>query len=124
MTDAFGLVLTSWVDSRTFVRSMGTMSYDKISGPTRKALQVRDKGCRWPGCDRPAAWTAGHHFVHWSRGGPTDLSNLVLLCHRHHWMVREGGWQIVRVDGGELRAIPPTLDFYQRLAHGTATSTA
>jgi hypothetical protein len=96
----------------------------KIPGPTRKALNVRDKGCRWPGCDRPATWTAGHHFVHWSKGGPTDLSNLVLLCHRHHWMVHEGGWQIVQVDGGPLRAIPPTLDFYQRLARGPCTATA
>ena len=96
----------------------------KIPGSTRKALNVRDKGCRWPGCDRPATWTAGHHFVHWTKGGPTDLSNLVLLCHRHHWMVHEGGWQIVQVDGGRLRAIPPTLDFYQRLARGPSTATA
>ena len=96
----------------------------KIPGSTRKALNVRDKGCRWPGCDRPATWTTGHHFVHWTKGGPTDLSNLVLLCHRHHWMVHEGGWQIVQVDGGRLRAIPPTLDFYQRLARGPSTATA
>jgi len=96
----------------------------KIPGPTRKALEIRDRGCRWPGCDRPASWTAGHHLVHWTRGGPTDLPNLALLCRRHHWMVHEGGWQIVRVDGGQFRAVAPTLDFYQRLANGTATSTA
>lgn len=96
----------------------------QIPAATRRALNVRDKSCRWPGCDRPAAWTAGHHFVHWTKGGPTDLSNLVLLCHRHHWMVHEGGWQIVRVDGEQLRAIPPTLDFYQRLARGPSTVTA
>jgi uncharacterized protein DUF222/HNH endonuclease len=96
----------------------------KIPGATRKALNVRDKSCRWPGCDRPPSWTAGHHFVHWTKGGPTDLSNLVLLCHRHHWMVHEGGWQIVQVDGDRFRAIPPTLDFYQRLARGPSTATA
>ena len=96
----------------------------KIPGATRTALNVRDGGCRWPGCDRPASWTAGHHFVHWSRGGATDLSNLVLLCHRHHWMVHEGGWQIVRVDGDQFRAVPPTLDFYQRLARGPSNNTA
>jgi uncharacterized protein DUF222/HNH endonuclease len=78
-----------------------------ISGPTRKALNARDRGCRWPGCDRPATFTAGHHLVHWIRGGPTDMSNLVLLCHRHHWMVHEGCWQLVRVDGDRLLAIPP-----------------
>src|SRR6267378_2033164 len=66
----------------------------RIRGSTRRALNVRDKGCRWPGCDRPASYTSGHHLKHWIRGGPTDLPNLVLLCHRHHWMVHEGGWQI------------------------------
>jgi HNH endonuclease len=40
---------------------------------------VRDQGCVWPGCDRPASFTSGHHLAHWIHGGPTDLSNLVLL---------------------------------------------
>ena len=78
-----------------------------ISGPQRKALAVRDRGCIWPGCDRPATWTSGHHLAHWIRGGPTDLPNLVLLCYRHHWMVHEGGWQIVRCDDGRILTIPP-----------------
>ncbi len=86
-----------------------------ISPSTRRALKARDRGCVWPGCDRPAAWTSGHHLVHWAHGGPTDLPNLVLLCHRHHWMVHEGGWQVARVDG-QVRTIPPTLDYYQRFA--------
>jgi HNH endonuclease/Domain of unknown function (DUF222) len=79
-----------------------------VHGATRRALNVRDKGCRWPGCDRPASWTAAHHIVHWVRGGRTDLDNLVLLCHRHHWMVHEAGFQLVRVDnGGDILTIPP-----------------
>lgn len=86
-----------------------------ISPATRRALKARDRGCIWPGCDRPAAWTSGHHLVHWAHGGPTDLPNLVLLCHRHHWMVHEGGWQIARVDG-QVQTIPPTLDYYHRFA--------
>jgi len=83
----------------------------KISGPTYKALRVRDQGCVWPGCDRPATWTSGHHLVHWIRGGPTNLPNLALLCYRHHWMVHEGAWQIVRTDDGEILTIPPTMAF-------------
>ena len=79
-----------------------------ISGPQRKALAVRDRGCVWPGCDRPATWTSGHHLVHWIRNGPTDMPNLCLLCYRHHWMVHEGDWQIVRSDDGEILTIPPT----------------
>ena len=81
-----------------------------ISGPMRKALKTRDKGCGWPGCDRLATWTSGHHIVFWTRGGPTELSNLVLLCYRHHWMVHEGAWQLVRADDGRMLAIPPTID--------------
>ena len=86
-----------------------------ISPATRRALKARDRGCIWPGCDRPASWTSGHHLVHWAKGGPTDLPNLVLLCHRHHWMVHEGGWQIARVDG-RVQTIPPTLDYFHRFA--------
>ena len=83
-----------------------------VSPAQRRALDVRDKGCRWPGCDRRASWTAGHHLVHWIRGGGTDLPNLVLLCYRHHWMVHEGRWQVVKDDGGRLLAIPPTPDLF------------
>lgn len=86
-----------------------------ISPSTRRALKARDRGCVWPGCDRPATWTSGHHLVHWAKGGPTDLPNLVLLCHRHHWLVHEGGWQVARVDG-HVRTIPPTLDYYRRFS--------
>jgi len=80
----------------------------KIPPAMRRALRVRDRGCRWPGCDRPASWTSGHHLKHWVRCGRTDLANLVLLCHRHHWMVHEGQWQLVKTDAGEYLAIPPT----------------
>jgi len=82
-----------------------------ISGPQRKALKVRDCGCTWPGCDRPVSMTEGHHLVHWIHNGPGDLPNLTLLCYRHHWMVHEGGWQIVRTDDGRLLTIPPPTGF-------------
>src|SRR6266851_10128317 len=88
-----------------------------ISGPQRKALVVRDQGCVWPGCDRPAGFASGHHLAHWIHGGPTDLHNLVLVCYRHHWMVHEGQWQIVRGDDGRMLTIPPVTE-YQRLARG------
>jgi predicted restriction endonuclease len=55
--------------------------------------------------------------VHWIHGGSTDLDNLILLCHRHHWMVHEGGWQLVRSDDDRMLAIPPATEF-QRLARG------
>src|SRR5438445_222324 len=88
-----------------------------VSGPARRALNARDGHCRWPGCDRPAKWSAAHHVVHWIHGGSTDLDNLILLCHRHHWLVHEGGWQIVRSYDGRMLTIPPVTEF-KRLARG------
>jgi len=58
--------------------------------------------------------TAAHHIKHWAQGGRTDLSNLLLLCHRHHWMVHEGGWQLVRSEGDALLTIPPRMDLNHR----------
>ena len=77
------------------------------SGPTRRALHARHEGCEWPGCDRPSSWTAAHHIKHWAHGGPTDLDNLVLLCHRHHWLVHEGGWQLIRAEDGHMKSVAP-----------------
>jgi hypothetical protein len=61
----------------------------------RRALRARDSGCRFPGCEHRRFLDA-HHLHHWARGGPTTLSNLVLLCRRHHRLVHEGGWQLDR----------------------------
>ena len=82
----------------------------------RRALTTRDQGCRFTGCDRPPAWTDAHHVQHWIHGGPTSLSNLVLLCRHHHRLVHEGGWVIVldhgkpiflRPDGSILKIADP-----------------
>ena len=92
------------------------------AGATRRALNVRDRGCRWPGCERPASWTAAHHIVHWVRGGGTDMRNLVLLCHRHHWLVHECGFQIVRTDDGGILTIPPPANHALRARPPTAAA--
>ncbi len=60
----------------------------------RKALVVRDRHCAFPGCDRPPSWCDGHHIRHWTDGGPTDLSNLVLLCRRHHRKIHHHGFRV------------------------------
>jgi hypothetical protein len=101
------------LDSESTVIDVGR-SKRVVSGPARRALNARDGSCRWPGCDRPASWSVAHHVVHWINGGTTDLDNLVLLCHRHHWMVHEGGWQLVRAGDGRMLAIPPTVTFGPR----------
>lgn len=98
------------LDSESVVIDVGR-SRRVVSEPARRALAARDGHCRWPGCDRPASWSAAHHVVHWIRGGTTDLDNLILLCYRHHWMVHEGNWQIVRGEDGRMLTIPPTVTF-------------
>jgi hypothetical protein len=77
-----------------------------IQPPQRAALAVRDSGCVFPGCGRPLGWCEGHHLVHWLDGGPTDLSNLALVCRAHHRVIHEGGWQLTRGPDGHFRAIP------------------
>ena len=84
-----------------------------VDGAPRKALNARDQGCRWPGCERPGSWCTPHHLVHWAAGGSTDLSNQLLLCARHHWRVHEGGWQIAVAGDGRVLTIPP-VDLYCR----------
>ncbi|TMD34356.1 MAG: DUF222 domain-containing protein [Chloroflexi bacterium] len=76
------------------------------SAPRRRALRVRDRGCRFPGCDRPVNWTNPHHVVAWTRGGPSDFANEVFLCYYHHRLVHEGGWHIIKV-ARQFRFLPP-----------------
>jgi len=66
----------------------------------RRALNRRDQGCRFPGCGSRLG--QGHHIRHWAHGGPTTLSNLAMLCRRHHRAVHEEGFQVTREANGEL----------------------
>src|SRR6266542_1522613 len=65
-----------------------------VSTAQRRALVLRDHGCRFPGCDRPLQWTDAHHLVPWANDDPTNLDNLVSLCRWHHSAVHEGGWTL------------------------------
>jgi uncharacterized protein DUF222/HNH endonuclease len=67
----------------------------------RRALHHRDRGCRFPGCH--VRFGQGHHIRHWAQGGPTTLSNLAVLCRRHHRAVHEEGYRVDRQANGELR---------------------
>ncbi|WP_024795401.1 HNH endonuclease signature motif containing protein [Tomitella biformata] len=76
----------------------------------RHALIARDKGCAFPHCDRPAAWTEAHHVKHWIDRGPTEIDNLVLLCTEHHRSVHHDGWEVV-IGPDRLPAFRPPLYF-------------
>ena len=67
----------------------------------RRALQARDRRCRYPGCEN-RRFLHAHHIRHWADGGETKLDNLVLLCSRHHRFVHEAGYSIHACGGGEL----------------------
>ena len=70
------------------------------SDDLRRALHHRDHGCRFPGCT--VRFGQGHHLRHWAQGGPTTLSNLALLCRRHHRAVHEEGYRVTREPDGAL----------------------
>ncbi|MGH3656311.1 MAG: DUF222 domain-containing protein [Micromonosporaceae bacterium] len=72
----------------------------------RRALILRDKGCAFPGCDRPPTWCDSHHVTHWIDGGATDINNGVLLCGYHHRVIHKGEWR-VRIHDGRPQFMPP-----------------
>jgi uncharacterized protein DUF222/HNH endonuclease len=101
-------------DSRGNVLDVGRR---KRTIPTllRRALRLRDRGCRFPGCTN--RMVDGHHVVPWARGGTTALDNLCSLCRRHHTHVHEygfsmksdgtGGFRFFRPDGSEVAVSAP-----------------
>lgn len=86
-----------------------------IPPSVRRALEARDHHCRFPGCTSRRC--DAHHVEHWMDGGRTSLSNLVLLCRRHHRLGHEGqfcvtandsgGWRVVDAHGAVLADCPP-----------------
>ncbi len=66
----------------------------------RRALEARDRGCRFPGCG--LRFTDAHHVEHWADGGETSLANTVLLCRRHHRLVHEEGHRVVSDRNGRV----------------------
>ena len=72
----------------------------------RKALEARDGGCRFPGCESRAR-THAHHITPWAEGGETAMNNLVLLFPFHHRAVHEGGWRVEMDEWGAPRFLTP-----------------
>jgi hypothetical protein len=86
-----------------------------FTGKTRRLLELRDRGCAFPGCDRPPAWCEGHHIVPWLDGGPTTVANGTLVCRYHHRLIHQGGWHIQLAHDGYPEFIPPDwIDPYRK----------
>jgi hypothetical protein len=86
----------------------------------RRALQSRDRCCRFPGCTQ-RRFLHAHHIEHWARGGPTELGNLIQLCRFHHRLLHEGGYTLERrgrrgvlcfrrPDGRPLHPVPQPVE--------------
>ncbi|HEV2243690.1 MAG TPA: HNH endonuclease signature motif containing protein, partial [Streptosporangiaceae bacterium] len=81
---------------------------ETIPAHLRRAVIVRDRCCRFPGCDQPPAGCQPHHIIPRSQGGPTSLTNLLLLCSFHHLIaVHRWGWDIVLLPDGTVTATSP-----------------
>ncbi|GLZ28995.1 HNH endonuclease [Lentzea sp. NBRC 105346] len=74
----------------------------------RRALVARDRGCAFPGCNRPPRHCEGHHIKPWFEGGKTSLHNGVLLCRRHHDLIHHSDWE-VKLRNGIPYFIPPAF---------------
>jgi hypothetical protein len=106
--DAHGAVLCQGLSRRLANRAQ------------RRALAARDRGCAFPGCTRPPAWTEAHHVIPWMDGGPTDLDNMCLLCGFHHREFERRGWA-VRMSDGVPEWLPPAwLDPERKPRRNTA----
>ena len=71
----------------------------------RRALEARDRGCRFPGCG--LRFTDAHHIEHWADGGETSLKNTLLLCRRHHRLVHEDGHRVFSDAAGQAVFFTP-----------------
>jgi hypothetical protein len=100
--DASRVVMRHVPDGRTVEVGARTRT---IPPAIRRALHHRDQSCRFPGCG--VRFGQAHHIRHWAQGGPTTLSNLALLCRRHHRAIHEEGFQMERRPDGELRFRTP-----------------
>ena len=81
---------------------------DSIPASIRRAVLLRDRGCAWPRCGRPAAWCDVHHLQHKADGGKTAVSSCVLLCQFHHDVcIHRRGWRLVLHPDGTTTAYGP-----------------
>jgi hypothetical protein len=78
----------------------------------RRALNARDKGCRFPGCSFKR-YVDGHHVKHWAHGGETKLANLITLCRFHHRLVHEGQVVLQTLDDGAFRFVRPNGECFE-----------
>jgi hypothetical protein len=108
--------LASWLRTRVLPGTAASVSLpldigavtDTIPVHLRRAVAVRDRHCRFPGCDQPVAGCQPHHIIPRAQGGPTSLANLILTCTFHHLIaIHRWGWAIALHPDGTVTATSP-----------------
>ena len=85
----------------------------------RVALIARDQHCI--GCSANPLWCRAHHIIWWSKNGPTDVDNLVLVCDDCHHKIHDHGWQVYKhPKTGKYHLKPPNPSKPSRVT-GTPT---
>ena len=111
-------VIPAVLGSRSEPLDLGRATYT-VPTALRRALILRDKGCAFPGCDRPHRQCHGHHIRHWADGGPTAPGNLVLLCGRHHRLIHHSKWECAIREGRAEFRPPSFVDVERRARHNS-----
>ncbi len=95
-----GTTLASAVVDQATGALLGTSSTAyRPSAGIRRQVELRDMHCRFPGCMKPARWCDADHVIRWP-DGPTDVTNLQLLCRRHHRVKHETAWRVTMDSDG------------------------
>ncbi len=92
------------------IRAVSTLGRT-INRRLRIALAARDRCCVVPGCGATSGLEIDH-VIPFADGGPTELDNLALLCHHHHFLKTFEGWSLVRRADGPARAGEPPWGFH------------
>jgi hypothetical protein len=107
-----------------FTDTGGILSYGRgrrtASPGQRRALAARDRGCSFPGCDRPPNWCQTHHQPDYHHGGTTDIAQMTLLCGYHHREHQRSGWHCRITDGVPYWVPPRWIDPHQHPIKNTA----
>ncbi len=89
------------------VLSVGRDRY-RLPADLKRAVQLRDQTCRFPGCRRRARDCDVDHSTAWADGGGSDMCNLECLCRKHHRLKHAMGWTVTHRAGGVLDWTSPT----------------
>ncbi|WP_146066142.1 HNH endonuclease signature motif containing protein [Cryobacterium sp. Y82] len=81
----------------------------------RRALAVRDGGCRWPDCEQPSSWTEAHHIENWLDLGLSNIDHAILFCAHHHLLLHNRHWKVLMLNDQYWLQPPVEIDLEQAL---------